>query len=119
MALPSLVITIPPMGSISILSPCDLNHGLGSGVLHSDLPKNGIAVVGHHDPAHGVHQHLEHGPGAKAGADNVPDGLAGVDVARLHILARVALGVLTEHHYGSSTHDQVVRQSPSETEGRI
>jgi hypothetical protein len=38
-----------------------------------DLSEDGVAVVGEDDAAHGVEQHLQHGLGAEAGADDVGD----------------------------------------------
>ena len=57
------------------LSPGDLDEHFGGGVLHSDFSQDSVAVVGHDDPAHGVHQHLEHGLGAEAGPDQVANSL--------------------------------------------
>lgn len=55
-------------GSVSdlfVLDSGELNHALGGRVLDVDLTKDGVAVVGHDDSAHGVEQHFEHGLGTE------------------------------------------------------
>ena len=66
---------------------------------YGDLPEDGVPVVGHDDAAHGVHEHLEHGLGAEAGADDVADLDGGVDVLLLDALPGVALRVLRQHQH--------------------
>ena len=48
-------------------------------MLDSDLPQDGVAVVGHDDAAHRVHQHLQHGPRAQARPDHIGDCLRADD----------------------------------------
>lgn len=50
-------------------------HILGCRVLDVHLTQNCVAVVGHHNLASLGQNHLEHGLGTQAGADDVRDGL--------------------------------------------
>lgn len=55
-------------GSVSnllILGPAELDHALRSGVRNFDLTKDGVAIVGQNNAAHGVEQHLQHGLGTE------------------------------------------------------
>jgi len=79
-----------------VLGSRDLNHGLGRRVLDGDLPQDGVAVVGHHNSAHGVHEHLEHGLWAEAGPDDISDGLSGLNVFRLDLATGAALCILAQ-----------------------
>jgi len=80
-----------------ILGTSELNHGLGGGMLHINFTKNGIAIVGEDDTAHGVKEHLEHALGTEGGADDVSDGLGSLDVGALGLLALLTLGVGVEN----------------------
>lgn len=48
-----------------VLSTAELDHALCGGVRHLDFSENGVAVVGEHNAAHWVEQHLEHGLGTE------------------------------------------------------
>eukprot|EP00051_Salpingoeca_urceolata_P005440 m.73293 g.73293 ORF g.73293 m.73293 type:complete len:313 (+) comp14334_c0_seq3:948-1886(+) len=80
--------------NLLVLCPCNLNHRLGCRVLHHDLAENGIAVAGHDNTSHGVHQHLEHGTRPQTCAHHICNRLGSQDVVQLHLaslfpLARV------------------------------
>ena len=61
------------------------------------LSENGVAIVGQHDAAHGVEEHLKHALGSESGPDDVTDGLCSLDVGLLSSLTLLTLGVLVEH----------------------
>ena len=61
------------------------------------LSENGVAIVGQHDAAHGVEEHLEHGLGAQGGPHDIAHGLGSLDVCQLSILALLSLGVLVQN----------------------
>jgi len=64
-------------------------------MLDGDLTQDGVAVVGHDDAAHRVHEHLEHGLGPQARANHVRHCLGCHDVADLDFFALFAFGVAT------------------------
>jgi len=65
-------------------------------MLDSDLTQDGVAVVGHDDTAHGVHQHLEHGLGAETCSDDITDGFTGLNVFSLNLATCRAFRVLAQ-----------------------
>lgn len=54
-----------------VLRAAQLDDGLGGGVADVDLAQDGVAVVGQHDAAVCVQQHLQHGARAQRGPHNV------------------------------------------------
>mmetsp|Transcript_12217 Transcript_12217/g.44570 ORF Transcript_12217/g.44570 Transcript_12217/m.44570 type:complete len:463 (+) Transcript_12217:1730-3118(+) len=77
-----------------ILSPAELDHGLGRGMAHVDLAQDGVAIVGEHNAAGRIQQHLEHRARAQRGADDVRYRLGRADVADLRLAPGLALGLL-------------------------
>ena len=64
------------VADLLVLRAADLDHRFGGRMLHLNLAQNGVAVVGHHDAAHRVHQHLVHGLGAETCADHIGNSLS-------------------------------------------
>ena len=79
-----------------VLSSGELDHGLGSGVLHIDFSEDGVSIVGQDDSSHRVEEHLEHALGTKSGSHDVGDGLGSLDVGFLGLLALLTLCVFVE-----------------------
>lgn len=63
------------IADLFVLGARNFDHTLGGRMLYGDLTQNGIAIVGHHNAAHRVHQHFQHGLRSEACADNIGDGL--------------------------------------------
>ena len=70
-------------------------------MLNSDFSEDGISVVGHHNAAHGVHQHLEHGLGPETGSNDIPDGFSGSDVLGLDLATVGSFRVLAQDQHGT------------------
>ena len=95
-------------------------------MLNSDFSQDRIAVIGHDDASHRVHQHLEHGLGAEAGSNDIADGFTGRDVLSLHLATVAALSVLAQDQHGTggiSKHLEkkmaAIKKGPDETFKRI
>merc|ERR1712216_1087544 len=71
------------VADLLVLRAAELDHGLGRGVSHVDLAKDGVAIVRQHDTSGSVEDHLEHGTRTERGADDIRDGLNGSDVVQL------------------------------------
>ena len=89
------------MQNFNYLSSCDLDHGFSCRMLDSDLAQDGVAVVGHDDAAHGVHQHLKHGLGAETCSDDITDGFTGLNVFSLDLATCGAFRVLAQDQDGT------------------
>jgi hypothetical protein len=63
-------------------------------VLDGDLAQDRVAVVRHHDPAHRVHQHLQHRARAQARADHVRDRLNRSNNMREEVINKTLAAVM-------------------------
>mmetsp|Transcript_6398 Transcript_6398/g.19356 ORF Transcript_6398/g.19356 Transcript_6398/m.19356 type:complete len:269 (-) Transcript_6398:156-962(-) len=54
-----------------VLGLGELDHALSSRMVHIDLPQNCIPIVGEHDAARGVKDHLEHRPRSQSRSNDV------------------------------------------------
>ena len=79
----------------------NFDHGLGSRMLNSDFSEDRISVIGHHNAAHRVHQHLEHGLRPEAGSDDIADSFARIDVLCLDSFSSCAFCVLAQDQDGT------------------
>lgn len=66
---------------------------------HINFTEDRVAVIREKNAAHGIEDHLEHGFGAQAGADDIRHCLGSLDVTHLRFAPVLALGprVHNEH----------------------
>ena len=62
------------------------------------LSEDGVAIVGEHDAAHRVEEHLEHGLGSESGSHNITDCLSSLNIGLLCDFALLTLSVRVQDH---------------------
>jgi hypothetical protein len=65
-------------------------------VLDIDFSEDSISIIGKNNSSHWVKEHLEHALWSEGSSDDIGDGLGGLDVGFLGLLALLTLGVLVE-----------------------